>query len=142
MDIVIDFDGTVVSHEFPKMGNDIGSVPVLRKLVAKGHNLILFTMRSNIDDPQRENKYFEIIPQGGKYLDDAVKWFADHGIPLYGIQKNPTQHTWTKSPKAYGQVIIDDAALGCPLRIDESISTRAFVDWVQLEKLLYSNRIL
>jgi len=30
MDIVIDFDGTVVTHEFPKVGRDIGAVPVLK----------------------------------------------------------------------------------------------------------------
>ena len=48
MDIVIDFDGTVVTHEFPKIGRDIGAVPVLKELVANGHRLILFTMRSDI----------------------------------------------------------------------------------------------
>jgi hypothetical protein len=29
MYIVIDFDGTCVAHEFPKVGKDIGAVPVL-----------------------------------------------------------------------------------------------------------------
>ena len=29
MDILIDFDGTCVAHEFPKVGKDIGAVPVL-----------------------------------------------------------------------------------------------------------------
>lgn len=28
--IGIDFDGTVVTHDFPKIGKDIGAVPVLR----------------------------------------------------------------------------------------------------------------
>lgn len=32
MDIVIDFDGTCVTHEFPLVGKDIGAVPVLKKL--------------------------------------------------------------------------------------------------------------
>ncbi len=45
--INVDFDGTVVTHEFPKIGKDIGAVPVLRELVEHGHKLILFTMRSN-----------------------------------------------------------------------------------------------
>jgi hypothetical protein len=48
--IGIDFDGTVVTHDFPKIGKDIGAVPVLRKLVDNGHKLILFTMRSDIKD--------------------------------------------------------------------------------------------
>jgi len=28
MEICIDFDGTCVTHEFPKVGKDIGAVPV------------------------------------------------------------------------------------------------------------------
>ena len=28
--IAIDFDGTVVTHEYPKVGRDIGAVPVLK----------------------------------------------------------------------------------------------------------------
>lgn len=27
MNIVLDFDGTCVSHEFPNIGKDIGSIP-------------------------------------------------------------------------------------------------------------------
>ena len=46
--ICIDFDGTCVTHDFPKMGKDIGAVPVLKRLVGRGHKLILWTMRSSI----------------------------------------------------------------------------------------------
>lgn len=49
MIIGIDFDGTVVTHDFPKIGKDIGAVPILRKLVENGHKLILHTMRSDIE---------------------------------------------------------------------------------------------
>lgn len=137
MDIVIDFDGTVVSHEFPKVGNDIGAVPVLKELVENGHNLILFTMRSDVNNPTSKNP--EIVIQAGNYLWDAVAWFRENDIPLYGIQTNPTQHTWTGSPKAYGNLIIDDSALGCPLTCDTNISSRPFVDWVAVRKWLISN---
>jgi len=137
MDIVIDFDGTVVTHDFPKVGKDIGAVPVLKKLVEQGHNLILFTMRSDVTEPYSKSP--EIITESGNYLTDAINWFKEHGIPLYGIQKNPTQGTWTTSPKAYGQIIIDDAALGCPLKVNHEISQRPFVCWetvyIHLEKL-------
>lgn len=27
----LDFDGTCVTHEFPKIGKDIGAIPVLKK---------------------------------------------------------------------------------------------------------------
>lgn len=113
MDILIDFDGTCVTHEFPKVGKDIGAVPVLKELVKNGHNLILFTMRSDVENPQSDDD--TIMCESGNYLTDAVNWFKDNEIPLYGIQRNPTQDSWTTSPKAYGQLMIDDSALGCPL---------------------------
>jgi len=69
-------------------------------------------MRSDVEDPDSEN--MEIICRPRKYLTDAVQWFSDNDILLYGIQKNPTQHIWTISPKAYGNLIIDDAGLGIP----------------------------
>lgn len=116
MDICIDFDGTCVTHEYPKVGKNIGAVPVLKALVALGHNLILFTMRS------------------GKELDDAVAWFKLHDIELYGINVNPTQKQWTKSPKAYGQLYIDDAALGIPLIVPAV--GRPYVDWRAVRAML------
>jgi hypothetical protein len=64
MDICIDFDGTCVTHEFPEVGKDIGAVPVLRKLVEQGHNLILFTMRSDFKgkaSPEFPNKTSKVI---------------------------------------------------------------------------------
>lgn len=127
--IAVDFDGTCVSHEFPAIGKEIGATDVLRKLVAKGHRLILFTMRSN--SPSTD---FEDDPSN--YLSDAVRWFTKKGIPLYGINKNPSQHTWTSSPKPYAHIYIDDAALGVPLIHDPSVSSRPFVDWVKVEQHL------
>src|ERR1035437_7362658 len=115
MELIIDFDGTVVTHEFPKVGRDIGALPVLNKLVAKGHKLILFRMRSdNVVNPTGG----ELGVPSGAYLTEAVDWFKKNEIPLFGIQINPNQRSWTTSPKAYGQLIIDDAALGCPLKQD------------------------
>ena len=35
----------------------------------------------------------------GKELDDAVKWFEKNDIPLLGVNKHPTQHRWTTTPK-------------------------------------------
>ena len=135
MFIVIDFDGTCVSHEFPLVGKDIGSLPVLRRLVDAGHKLILFTMRSDRfvgGDTKTEG----ISDVTGAFLSDAVQWFQKNNIPLYGIQSNPTQHAWTTSPKAYGELIIDDAALGCPLSYDSKISQRPFCDWEVIESEL------
>ncbi|MGR2462736.1 hypothetical protein ACUX4R_28165, partial [Salmonella enterica] len=81
MIIAVDFDGTCVTHEYPKVGRDIGADACLKRLVAKGHQLILFTMRS------------------GAELEQAKTWFHVRGIPLYGVNTNPSQKTWTESPK-------------------------------------------
>lgn len=122
--INVDFDGTVVTHDFPNVGKDIGSVPVLKKMVTNGCKLILFTMRS------------------GETLGDAVKWFKDNDIPLYGVQTNPTQRFWTTSPKSYANLMIDDSAIGCPLKFDEVLSERPFVDWVIVEKMLLERGVI
>lgn len=141
MDICIDFDGTCTTHSFPEVGKEIGAAPVLRKLVEAGHNLILFTMRANVEN---NTGFSEEVPtvHNGKFLDEAVAWFDKHELPLYGVQRNPTQDSWTSSPKAYGQLYVDDAALGCPLRFDPIISDRPFVDWYEVEKHLVKQGII
>lgn len=135
MYIVVDFDGTAVTHDFPRVGKEIGSVPVLKRLVAEGHKLILFTMRSRF-----------INKKTGKVedtLEPAIQWFHDNEIPLDGgIQVNKTQWSWTASPKAYGQLIIDDAALGCPLTHDINLSDRPFADWTVIEEMLVLQGVL
>ena len=119
LQIAVDFDGTCVTHDYPLAGKEIGAVPILKRLVKDGHSLILWTMRS------------------GKELNDAIKWFESNGIELYGIQENPTQASWTSSPKAYAQLYIDDAALGCPLITNNKLSSRPFVNWDEVEKILF-----
>jgi hypothetical protein len=139
--LAVDFDGTCTSHEFPKLGKDIGAVPVLKKLVEKGHHLILYTMRCDHDFmPESDDP--TIHPVGGYYLSEAIEWFKSHDIPLYGVQRNPTQDKWTASPKCYAHVYLDDAALGCPLKWDSSVSDRPFVDWNKMEELLKERGIL
>lgn len=142
MIIAIDFDGTCVTHSFPEVGKDIGAAKVLKRLVESGHQLILWTMRC--DHPEE----FELIGQSdihaekGSYLADALTWFEVNEIPLYGIQRNPTQDNWTQSPKCYAHLYIDDAALGCPLISDHEISDRPFVDWIKVEEELYKLGLL
>jgi len=141
LEIAIDFDGTCVYHAFPKVGRDIGAVPVLKKLVAAGHKLILFTMRDN--DKGKISPITQGPEDGG--LQDAVNWFLDNNIPLYGVQSNPTQELWTKSPKCYAHLYIDDAALGIPLVQDEWDNKpvgRPYVDWIKVEELLQQKGLI
>jgi hypothetical protein len=134
-EILVDFDGTCVTHDFPFVGKDIGSVFVLKKLVEKGHKLILFTMRSH-------RPYIHPDGKPRDCLQEAIDWFAENDIPLYGINTNPTQHEWTDSPKAYGQLMIDDIAIGIPLKVDKKLSPRPFVDWFYLELMLNANNLI
>lgn len=124
MNIGIDFDGTCVTHEYPRIGKDINAVPILSALVERGHNLILITMRS------------------GKELKEAVEWFKKNNIDLYGINSNPTQHKWTTSHKIYAHLYIDDAGLGVPLIYNPEYSTRPYVDWYAVYQLLKEKGIL
>lgn len=141
-EIAVDFDGTCVGHDFPRIGPDIGAVTVLRRLVEAGHSLVLFTMRSDISNPKSEVP--EITQKGGNYLTDAVNWFKKHNIPLYGINTNPAQSRWTKSPKVYAHLYLDDAALGCPLcpcsyfdpQEGVTVTLRDCVDWDRVEEIL------
>jgi hypothetical protein len=126
--IGLDFDGTCVTHDFPYVGKDIGAIPVLKRIIESGNNIVLFTMRSD--------------GKSGNFLSHAIKWFEANEIPLWGIQKNPTQHQWTSSPKAFCEIYIDDAALGCPLKTDPSISNRPFVDWERVESMLIEMDVL
>ncbi len=140
--IGIDFDGTCVTHSFPELGHDIGAIPVLKRLLENGHKLILWTMRSNMLTPTGGVTGEIVADTKGNFLNIAIKWFNDNGIELYGVQTNPTQKNWTESPKAYCNLYIDDAALGCPLKYDESLSIRPFVNWNEVEIMLELKGIL
>jgi len=124
MIIGVDFDGTCVDHRFPAIGRDVpGAVQVLRDLVEQEHRLILWTMRSGVS------------------LAEACEWFSRHAIPLFGINENPQQQEWTASPKAYCQLYIDDAALGCPLHQLAGFA-RPHVDWSAVRIYLNGKGIL
>lgn len=105
------------------MGSDIGAVPVLKELTDAGYHLVLNTMRS------------------GKTEKEAVKWFKDNDIPLYGVNKNPDQKSWSASPKVYADLYIDDSALGVPLTSSPT-STRPYVDWVRVREWLVAEGYL
>ncbi len=114
--IAIDFDGTVVEHKYPEVGRDVpDAVRVLRMLRENDVQLILWTMRS------------------GEFLQDAVSWFAENDIDLWGVNENPEQKEWTDSPKASAPLYIDDAALGCPLLASKEMDARPYVNWLFVE---------
>ena len=118
MFICIDFDGTIVDHRYPDIGQPVpGALECMKDLIATGAKLILFTMRSD------------------EQLAQAVEYLESNGVTLFGVNTNPRQKTWTQSPKAYGQLYIDDAAFGCPL-VSVPGFARPCVDWSEVRKHL------
>ena len=123
MIIAVDFDGTCVTHEYPLVGKELPACArTLRALAKAGHQLILYTMRS-----------------GGE-LQDAVAWCEERKIPLWGVNENPEQKTWTTSPKVYAHLYIDDSALGCPL-VRPPLD-RPFVNWLEIAFRLRAMNVL
>ena len=116
--IAVDFDGTIVSHMYPKIGiENPSAIRVLKKLIEQGHQLILWTMRS------------------GEPLNEAVAYCEERGISFLGVNSNPNQSSWTTSSKQYADLYIDDAALGCPTQFDPN-TQRQWVNWRDVEAIL------
>lgn len=123
MIIGIDFDGTIVTHEFPRIGRPVpGALETMRELNKHGHRIILWTMRS------------------GVHLEAAVEYLQRNEITLYGVNQNPDQD-WSDSPKAFCHLYIDDAALGCPLELSP-LSQRPYVYWPRIKSLLVEKNII
>jgi hypothetical protein len=114
--IAVDFDGTIADHAYPDIGKPVpGAFKWLKAFRKKGAQLILWTMRS---DGQ----------ESGDVLAQAVEFCREHGVEFWGVNQNPRQE-WSKSPKAYAHVYIDDAAFGCPLIENKRMGGRPMVDW-------------
>ena len=70
MIIAVDFDGTIVRHRYPKIGEEIPfATSTLRMLIQDRHRLILWTVRE------------------GELLDEAVEWCRARGVVFYPINR-------------------------------------------------------
>lgn len=66
--VFLDFDGTVVEHQYPKMGRaNFGAVEVIKKLQDAGHTIVLNTYRADCNDGTLE--------QALEYLNEKA-WMA------------------------------------------------------------------
>lgn len=121
--IAIDFDGTIVTHDYPRIGKSIPlAKEIINMLTDNGHLCFLWTMRDN------------------ETLDAAKKYCKDNGIMLCNYNMSPDQ--FSDSPKQYATIYIDDAALGCPLRYDSDMSRRPYVDWYRIAGMLTNSGLL
>lgn len=115
--IAVDFDGTIVTHDYPRVGKPIPlAKEVINMLTDNGHLCFLWTMRDN------------------ETLEAAKQYCKDNGIMLCNYNMSPDQ--FSDSPKQYATIYIDDAALGCPLRYDSDMSRRPYVDWYRVAGML------
>ena len=130
--ILVDFDGCLVTHEFPRIGERVPFArKVLRELVEAGHKIILWTCRSN-----------SLNGQPTTHLDDAVRLVRDEwGIPLHAVNANGPGDEFSGHPKAYGDVYIDDKGLGTPTLRHRNTGV-PFVNWYEVRRLLAGDRIL
>ena len=99
MTIAVDFDGTIVTHKYPNIGEEIPfAVDTLKMLRNDGHKLILWSVRE------------------GKLLDAAVQWCRDRGLEFYAVNRDYPEETTDNNPyfsrKLKADMFIDDRNLG------------------------------
>lgn len=109
MIIAVDFDGTIVDHEYPEIGKPkLFAFETLKALQEQGVQLILWTYRA------------------GKELEEAVDYCKKNGIEFYAVNKNYPEEIFddTISRKIYADVYIDDKNVG------------GFLGWSKIWQLL------
>ena len=131
MNIYLDFDGTVVEHDYPQIGNlNPNSLEVIKKLQDAGHNIILNTMRVEFDDGP---------------MQEAID-FINFNKSIAGIKiQHQTEQKiypprWNLD-KIENDIFIDDIAPNIPL-IKAPVVGGFMVDWVEIEKQLRQKGIL
>lgn len=118
--IGIDFDGTMVDHKYPEIGQPLeGAIDVVKELISAGHKLILYTMRNN------------------ERLAQAVEYLEENDLEFYAVNDNPSQKYWAAdSRKIFCNIYIDDSALGVPLNPPRTEKGRPSVNWEAVRELL------
>lgn len=99
MNIAVDFDGTIVEHRYPAIGEERPfAIETLKMLQKDHHNLILWSVRE------------------GKLLDDAVEWCRERGLEFYAVNRDYPEEEKEKnqsySRKLKVDVFIDDRNIG------------------------------
>lgn len=99
MTIAIDFDGTIVEHKYPKIGDEIPfATDTLKMLIKDGHRLILWSVRE------------------GDLLQEAVDWCHARGVEFWAVNKDYPEEEKDKnnhfSRKLKADMFIDDRNFG------------------------------
>ena len=98
MIIAVDFDGTIVTHEYPKIGKELPfAIDSLKRLQQNPeYQLILWSVRE------------------GKELEEAVEFCRERGLEFYAVNSNyPEESAEHSEPrKLKVDLFIDDRNLG------------------------------
>ena len=99
MTIAVDFDGTIVTHEYPAIGVERPfAIDTLKMLIRDQHKLILWSVRE------------------GKLLDEAVEWCRERGVEFYAVNRDYPEETTKNNPhfsrKLKVDLFIDDRNVG------------------------------
>ncbi|MBP3838255.1 MAG: hypothetical protein ILA04_03855 [Prevotella sp.] len=98
MVIAVDFDGTIVTHEYPKIGKELPfATETLKMLIKQQHQVILWSVR------ERE------------LLDEAVEWCRARGVEFYAVNSDYPEETGKSndySRKLKADLFIDDRNVG------------------------------
>ncbi len=100
--ISLDFDGTIVEHKYPEIGEPLdGAMETLRDLIAAGHRLILNTCREDCEKR--------------KYLLEAVQFCKENGVEFVSVNENSLDDDFRDENylrrKVYANFYIDDRNL-------------------------------
>lgn len=99
MTIAVDFDGTIVEHKYPEIGEEIQfATDTLKMLINDHHRLILWSVRE------------------GKLLDEAVEWCRERGVEFWAVNRDYPEETTGNnqhfSRKLKVDLFIDDRNIG------------------------------
>ncbi|NJK94361.1 MAG: hydrolase [Bacteroidales bacterium] len=97
MKIAVDFDGTIVEHKYPAIGEELlFAIETLKELQRQQYQLVLWTFRA------------------GKELDEAVEFCRKRGLEFYAINKNYPEEVYDDSisRKINADIYIDDRNIG------------------------------
>ena len=97
--IAVDFDGTIVTHEYPKIGREIPfAIETLKMLIRDHHRLILWSVRE------------------GELLQEAVDWCRERGVEFWAVNKDYPEESLDNnnhfSRKIKADYFIDDRNIG------------------------------
>ena len=95
--IAVDFDGTIVEHQYPEIGKEkLFAFQTLKELEKRGARLILWSFRI------------------GTELDAAVEFCRKNGIEFYAVNKNYPEEVMDESVsrKIDADIYIDDKNVG------------------------------